>query len=1156
MANDGGLYRLPAGGFWDAFLLSGAHEQNNLASTQFYSIALHPSDPSVVAGGTQDNGLTIRRGNQWTGVFGGDVTRTLFDRDGNLYWLEGYGAKIVRSDDGGLTYSTNKTAGIAAEDLRGGGFQPPLLLHPTAAATLYYAPKKVYRSTDRGESWSALSGDLNNVSAMAIAPSAPDRMVAVIWPGGLTDCYVARSTDGGVTWTSVSDGLPPKRRFTDLAIDPNNPDIIFVSVGGFGSPHVYTTTDGGTSWVAASNGLPDVHASKLLILPGLPRAILLGNDFGVYRSTDDGASWQPFDEGLPNVVVSDLAYNPATGVLAAATYGRGMFTMGMACTFAVSPPSASVPAEGGAATFTVTTNPGCSWTATSADWAQVQNIQAAAGSGSVTIVAAANWEGRTRSTSVLIAGWQVGMLQAPSPAPCQIALSHVTQEVPAAGGTVNVLVYSPAGCSWSSTTTAPWIGGTGAGQGHGAVPLVVAANDTGVGRAGTVTIGGGTFTVTQPPSDSAVESCAQEGVTLTSTFYPASVGGTFTATLSAPTNCRWLASSIESWIAFTSPTTGTGDGRVTIRVAPNPTTATRYGWVLLNGGYRLSISQAPGSTCNFVLAPSPSLYGVSGGIGLMQVEAALGCAWVARSGVDWIRLTGTQTGSGPGTVPFQLLPTTTGYDRTGWVEVGTAVARIAQRGSTTVAAITALSPSYAVTGGDAFTLVVRGRNFGGGATVAWNGSARPTIFISQQELRAAITAADIATVGTADVVVQNSGFTTRPAIFTMSYPAPSVTGLTPSEVADDGPAFTLVVHGANFVSGATVLWNGTSRAATFVSPTELHVEVDAADIATPSAVVVGVLNPSPTVSLPSSTVLTVGNLLITTVVSVPWIVRGVAVDSVGDLYFVEYHNTLRIRKLSTATGEVTTVAGHDQSGPGFSGDGLAATGAQLNYPWGVAVDAAGNIYIADTANQRIRKVTAATGVITTMAGTGVAGFTGDGGPATAAQLNDPRAVAVDEEGNVFIADTRNHRVRKVAAGTGVITTMAGTGVAGFTGDGGPATAAQLNGPMGLAVDGAGNLFIADTWNDRIREVTAAAGVIGTVAGALGGSTQDDVLATARVNLSFRQAWLWTRLGISTSPKVGITASTRSPPRRVVSGLLPGRALGGSAATADWPCWRN
>jgi uncharacterized protein (TIGR03437 family) len=202
-------------------------------------------------------------------------------------------------------------------------------------------------------------------------------------------------------------------------------------------------------------------------------------------------------------------------------------------------------------------------------------------------------------------------------------------------------------------------------------------------------------------------------------------------------------------------------------------------------------------------------------------------------------------------------------------------------------------------------------------------------------------------------------------------------------------------------------------------------------------------------------------------------------DSAGNLYLTDSDNHT-IRKV-TPQGVISTIAGKPGQG-GFSGDGAAATGASLNFPIGVAVDASGDVYICDNDNNRIRKITAATGVITTVAGNGAQGSGGDGGPATSAQFNEPQNVEVDASGNIYISDAGNNRIRKVNASDGVITTVAGIGTPGFSGDGGPATAAQLNAPFNVSVDKDDNLIICDSGNNRIRKVTAATGVISTIAG--------------------------------------------------------------------------
>jgi NHL repeat len=214
---------------------------------------------------------------------------------------------------------------------------------------------------------------------------------------------------------------------------------------------------------------------------------------------------------------------------------------------------------------------------------------------------------------------------------------------------------------------------------------------------------------------------------------------------------------------------------------------------------------------------------------------------------------------------------------------------------------------------------------------------------------------------------------------------------------------------------------------------------------------------------------------------------GTAVDSAGDLFIADSGDNV-VREI-TPNGNIKLIAGNGTAG--LTGNGGPATSAELDDPQAVAVNSAGDVFIADTDNNEIREVTPA-GTISDFAGDGTPGFLGDGGPAAQAWLTQPSGLAIDSAGNVYIADSGNNVIRRVDATTGDISTVAGDfaadqgndGIGGFSGDGGPATLAQLHDPQGLAIDGAGDLFIADTYNNAVREVTPA-DVISTVVNAAG-----------------------------------------------------------------------
>ena len=221
-------------------------------------------------------------------------------------------------------------------------------------------------------------------------------------------------------------------------------------------------------------------------------------------------------------------------------------------------------------------------------------------------------------------------------------------------------------------------------------------------------------------------------------------------------------------------------------------------------------------------------------------------------------------------------------------------------------------------------------------------------------------------------------------------------------------------------------------------------------------------------------------------------VCAVALDTTGNLFISSLAGRIRKVAQQGLISVITTIAGSDSSG--YQGDGGPATSAYFNGPCGLTVDASGNVFVADSFNNRIRKISAA-GIITSVAGDGTFDYGGDGGPAVSAKLNRPNSVSLDVSGNLFVADTYNHRVRRFKPGNTIVT-VAGNGRDGFAGDGSNAAGAHFNSPTGIAVDSSGNIFIADRDNNRIRKVTTG-GIVSTIAGnGTAGFSGDGGAATA------------------------------------------------------------
>jgi sugar lactone lactonase YvrE len=431
--------------------------------------------------------------------------------------------------------------------------------------------------------------------------------------------------------------------------------------------------------------------------------------------------------------------------------------------------------------------------------------------------------------------------------------------------------------------------------------------------------------------------------------------------------------------------------------------------------------------------------------------------------------------------------------------------------------ITSLNPNAVYAGSGDTVVTITGTNFLNGAVVSVNGTNQAATFVSATELTTTLTAAQLSTAGTLTLTVVNpDGGASNAAVVTVAAPPLQVTPATSlsfgsQTVGTQSPAQVVTLANTSTTAyeiTGIILDLGVNPSdflqtnncpATLAGGANCQISITFAPAgigAKSAGLLISDNSPVPSLGVNLSGTGTGGVLQVnpgnlktiagngtagyggdggpatTAELNTP---DGIAFDTHGDLYIADIGNNV-IRKVDTL-GNITTVAGNGTQG--FSGDGGPATAAELNAPFGVDLDAAGNLYIMDTLNARIRKVDT-TGTITTVAGNGKFGFAGDGGPATSATLSEVQGARFDTAGNLYVPQCGPAAVRKIDT-SGTITTVAGNGTDGFSGDGGPATAAQLNCPSGVVVDNTGKLFIADYNNDRIREVNAS-GVITTIAG--------------------------------------------------------------------------
>jgi photosystem II stability/assembly factor-like uncharacterized protein len=321
--NDGGIYTSTD------FGLTWLSRNAGLAITQFYpGIALHPTDGTVVLGGSQDNGSLLANGTSlWTplGIGDGGFAAINYQTPTVMWTTCQSQLCINRSSFSavGLTME-QRASGISSTDRK--LFIPPFVMDPVTPTTLYYGTYRLWQTKDDGLSWAAISPDLTGgptlygtISAIAVAPSNAQ----VIYVG-TSDGNISVSRNGGVTYALANSSVLGSF-VTKIGVDPQNPLRAVATASWMGRPHALLTTDGGTTWANISGNLPDAPLNAVVMIAGSPNQFFVGGDLGTFETVDGGLTWTSMSQGLPGVVVEDLVYNPAQQLLVAATYGRGMF---------------------------------------------------------------------------------------------------------------------------------------------------------------------------------------------------------------------------------------------------------------------------------------------------------------------------------------------------------------------------------------------------------------------------------------------------------------------------------------------------------------------------------------------------------------------------------------------------------------------------------------------------------------------------------------------------------------------------------------------------------------------------------------------------------------------------------------------------------------
>jgi uncharacterized protein (TIGR03437 family) len=1196
VGNDGGLFRTdnaraavstavpcnptPAAVSWTSL-------NRQYGVTQFYHGAV-TSDGKTFLGGTQDNGTVLGTEAEgpegWREIFGGDGGYVAVEPGNPLTaYVSSLAALLRKSTDGGKTFF-NASFGL---DLQRANsvFVPPFLMEASAPQRLWFGGSGVWRSINGGANWQNFNNQAYNISALAVAPTNPGAVLAGSATGDLFRLRAEFDYEETPSWLNEKfrDGY-----ISSITFDPFNATVAYATCSTFGGTHVWRTENGGVTWVDSdgfgAGRLPDLPVHCLVVDPNNPARLYIGTDLGVFVSLDRGTTWLVESSGFPNTVVEALTIQTVNGTtsLYAFTHGRGVWRVVLnqtGCTYTLTPHTINFDAQGGSGNLHIAGAGGCLWSASSnVDWLRITSDASGNGGGTLSFSVAPHTDPRARNGVIALGGRsllvrQAGLVDTTPPtlnitqptrqgwlttANARVELGGtVSNEVLNSGYGVTIewdggpaqqarLVNAPTGeLFWSYPTTLR----------QGTTVYTVTARDLAGNQArANITLVYAPNTVLLDFAGREFSGFGGDGGPATSAVFSNLSGLTFDGAGNLYVVDRFNqrirkinTAGLVSTVAGNGTDGFSGDGGPATaaqlsypykvaadqagnlyiddpnnqrirKVAPNGIITTLVGTgqagfsgdggpatqATLNGPPDVELDQAG----NLLIADNYRIRRVNLSTGIITT--------IAGNGQNVSRGDG-----GPATAAsFFAGPADLAVDRAGNIYalehfrvrkispngIITTVAGIGEDGQSedgVLATQAKISPLCIAV--DAAGNLLIGERFSDRIRRVEPSGLLTTV-------AANVSAEQLALNSLGEYFFTNRTKVQRLVPANADRLAPVVAITVPTSTGFHSTTSQLVeVRGTarDNIGLQQLFWrtdrgergqfdlSGAWQLRFNLAPGLNRLSVTAIDLTgnTNTAVLTLQYDPGPYVLQIAGTG-AAGFAGETSFGAGAQLYRpeNVLPDGAGGLYIADTGNH-RIRRL-TREGVLNTVAGNGQIGA--AGDGGPATAAQLNAPAGLVLDQTGNLYIADTHNHRIRKV-APTGLISTLAGTGEAGFSGDGGSALAARLNLPNALALDAAGHLLLADAGNHRIRRVNLGNGVITTVAGAGF-GFGGDGGPATAALLYFPTGLAVDRSGGFYLADTGNHRIRRVSAN-GIISTVAGtgAAGYSGDDGPAAAAQLN---------------------------------------------------------